>query len=51
VYACLGDKAKAIAALRDAVAAGVTNYQWWQHDPDLHSLRDDPEFIALSKGN
>lgn len=51
VYARLGDKAKAIAALRDAVAAGVTNYQWWQHDPDLRSLRDDPEFIALSKGN
>jgi TolB-like protein/Flp pilus assembly protein TadD len=50
LYAQLGDKKKAIVTLRDAVAAGVTNYQWWKHDPDLDSLRDDPEFIALSSG-
>jgi len=50
LYGRTGDKARAMAALREAVASGVTNFQWWEHDPDLDSLRDDPEFIELSKG-
>jgi TolB-like protein/Flp pilus assembly protein TadD len=49
LYARLGDKPKAIAALREAVAAGVTNFQWWQRDPDLNSLRDDPEFQEMAQ--
>ncbi len=48
LYARLGDKTKAITTLRGAVAAGVTNFQWWRHDPDLDSLRDDPDFMALA---
>jgi adenylate cyclase len=51
LYAQLGDKPKAIATLKEAVAAGVTNYQWWKHDPDLDSLHDDPEFQALARGD
>ena len=50
LYAQLGEKKKAIDTLRDAIAAGVTNFQWMLNDPDLYSLRDEPEFIALSKG-
>jgi adenylate cyclase len=49
LYAQLGEKQKAIATLRDAIAAGVTNFQWMMNDPDLYSLHDDPEFIALAK--
>ena len=49
LYAQLGEKKKAIATLRDAVAAGVTNFQWMIRDPDLTCLHDDPEFVELSK--
>ncbi len=49
LYAQLGEKQKAIATLRDAIEAGVTNFQWMMNDPDLYSLHDDPEFIALAK--
>jgi TolB-like protein/Flp pilus assembly protein TadD len=49
LYARLGDKPKAIATLREAVAAGVTNFQWWQHDPDLNILRDEPEFQEMAQ--
>jgi TolB-like protein/Flp pilus assembly protein TadD len=51
LYAQLGEKQKAITTLRDAIAAGVTNFQWMLNDPDLYSLHDDPEFIELSKGS
>jgi TolB-like protein/Flp pilus assembly protein TadD len=50
LYARLGEKKRSIATLREAIAAGVTNFQWMIHDPDLSCLRDDPEFIALSRG-
>jgi len=49
LYAQLGEKKKAIATLRDAIAAGVTNFQWMIRDPDLTCLHDDPEFVELSK--
>jgi len=35
--------------LRDAITAGVTNFQWMIRDPDLACLHDDPEFIELSR--
>jgi Flp pilus assembly protein TadD len=49
LYAQLGEKKKAVATLRDAIAAGVTNFQWMMNDPDLYSLHDDPEFMVLAK--
>jgi adenylate cyclase len=49
LYAQLGEKKKAIDTLREAIAAGVTNFQWMVRDPDLLSLHEDPEFIELSK--
>jgi TolB-like protein/Flp pilus assembly protein TadD len=49
LYAQLGEKKRAIATLRDAIAAGVTNFQWMIRDPDLTCLHDDPEFVELSK--
>ncbi len=49
LYAQLGEKKRAISTLRDAIAAGVTNFQWMMNDPDLYGLHDDPEFIDLAK--
>ena len=47
LYARLGDTRRAVATLREAIAAGVTNYGWMKHDPDLDPIRNDPEFISL----
>jgi len=47
LYARLGDPARAVAALKQAIAAGVVNYGWMEQDPDLDSIRDEPEFKAL----
>ena len=49
LYAQMGEVKKAIATLREAVAAGVVNFPWMKHDPDLNPLRSDPEFIELTK--
>ena len=43
----LQKKAEALAMLRRALAAGYGNLEWVARDPDLASLRDDPEFQAL----
>lgn len=50
LYAQLGDTRKAIDTLREAIAAGVVNFAWMKHDPDLDPLRNDPEFLELVKG-
>jgi adenylate cyclase len=46
--AVAGEKARAMELLREA-ARRVPGYirDWPRHDPDLVSLRDDPEFIAM----
>jgi TolB-like protein/Flp pilus assembly protein TadD len=49
LYAQLGEKKKAISTLREAIDAGVTNFQWMMNDPDLYSLHDDLEFLELAK--
>jgi len=50
LYAQLGETKRAIATLREAVAAGVVNFSWMAHDPDLDPLRNEPEFLELMKG-
>jgi adenylate cyclase len=49
LYAKMGEKRRAIDTLREAIDAGVRNFQWMKHDPDLNSLRDDPEYIAMTE--
>jgi len=49
LYAQLGETRRAVATLREAVAAGVVNFSWMKHDPDLDPLRNDPEFLELVK--
>jgi len=51
LYGKLGEKRRALDTLRQAIKAGVKNFDWMRHDPDLNSLRDDPEFIAMTQDN
>ncbi|MEY3608914.1 MAG: hypothetical protein RLZZ447_1702 [Verrucomicrobiota bacterium] len=37
----------ALRELRRALELGYDDFRWMQQDPDLASLRDDPEFRAL----
>ena len=50
LYSRLGEPNRAIETLRRAIEGGVRNYGWMEHDPDLDPIRDDPGFIALTKG-
>ena len=50
LYSRLGDTRRAVDTLRQAVAAGVTNFGWMKHDPDFDPIRNDPEFIELTAG-
>lgn len=49
LYVSLGETSRALDALRQAIDAGYTNLGWMQNDPDLVSLRDSPEFVALTQ--
>ena len=44
VHALSGQKAQAIATIRQAVAAGFTDYSKYSSDTDFDSLRQDPGF-------
>jgi len=47
VLALAGQKAEALAAIRQAVAAGFTEYSKFTSDSDFDSLRGDPGFKSL----
>ena len=47
VHALAGKRAEALAAIRQAVGAGFTDYSKYSSDTDLDSLRGDPEFKSL----
>ena len=50
IHALRGDKVKAVAALREAERAGWRGPLWRYHrgfDPNLASIRNDPEFKAV----
>jgi TolB-like protein/Flp pilus assembly protein TadD len=49
VYACLGDKAHALAYLERAYADGSTYLAALKTDPSLDSLRSDPRFRELQR--
>jgi adenylate cyclase len=48
-YALLQRPGEAIEMLRAAKDAGWANLEWAERDPDLISLRDDPEFQRLCR--
>ncbi len=47
VHALAGQKAKAVAVIRQAIAAGFTDYSKYSSDTDLDSIREDTEFKSL----
>jgi hypothetical protein len=47
VHALVGQKAKALAVIRQAVAAGFTDYSKYSSDTDFDSIREDAEFKSL----
>ena len=47
VYLGLGDKARAIAYLEQALAADSQMVAWVGHDAIFDSLRAEPRFVAL----
>ena len=49
-YAMIGDKKTSIENLKKAIDNGFGNYEYIKHDPDLKSLRKEPEFILLTQG-
>jgi Flp pilus assembly protein TadD len=49
-YALIDDKTKAIENLKIAMDNGFENYDYLRHDPDLNSLKEEPEFIAITEG-
>ena len=50
VYAVLEEKAEALGLLRRLKQAGILNADWARRDPDLASMHQDPEFLALIGG-
>ena len=49
IYALQGKTEKALEALRQAVDYGWRGLWWYwlEHDPNLDSIRDEPEFQAM----
>ena len=47
VYAKLGRKEDALAALENVFSRGYGKRDWVERDPDYDSLRDDPRFQAM----
>ncbi len=49
IYALQGETEKALQVLRQAVDRGWRAFWWYwlEHDPKLHSLRDEPEFQTI----
>jgi adenylate cyclase len=48
VYARLGQTDSALTALAQSIGKGHAAFGWMKNDPDLASLRQHPEFIALT---
>jgi len=49
-YALIEDKKAAVKNLKRAMDNGFENYDYLRHDPDLNSLKEEPEFIAITEG-
>ncbi|HEX9656579.1 MAG TPA: protein kinase [Bacteroidota bacterium] len=49
-YATIGDTQLALQSLKKAIATGYGFYEWIKRDPDLDSIRNEPEYIELMKG-
>jgi hypothetical protein len=50
VHALAGQKAQAIASIRESIASGYTDYFKYASDADFDSLRGEPEFKTMLAG-
>ena len=48
-YARIGENRLALDTLRNAIGAGFGEYGWVERDPDLDSIRGEPEYAELMK--
>jgi len=48
-YARIGEKRLAVDTLKNAISAGFGEYEWIVRDPDLDSIRGEPEYAELMK--
>lgn len=48
VYSRLGETDRALVALRQSIEKGHASFGWMRNDPDLATLHDHPEFLALT---
>ena len=46
-FALEGQAKEAILTLQKAVDNGFGHWSWIEHDSDIDSLREDPDFIAM----
>ncbi|HTX19315.1 MAG TPA: protein kinase [Bacteroidota bacterium] len=49
-YANIGDKPAALQTLKKALTAGYGFHEWTKRDPDLDSIRNEPEYLEMMKG-
>src|ERR1041385_2039163 len=49
-YSSVGDKPLALQSLKDAISAGYGFFEWIKRDPDLESIRNEPEYIEMMNG-
>ena len=47
IYSMAGEHQAAIECLEQAVAAGLTQRGWLEHDSNLDAIREDPRVRAL----
>ncbi len=47
MYSRLGKNEEAIDSLERAVKYGFGHREWFEQDPDLNPIRDEPRFQAL----
>ena len=50
LFSRIGETKKAVATLREAIGAGVTNFGWIKNDPDFDAIRNDPEYQEMMAG-
>jgi tetratricopeptide (TPR) repeat protein len=50
-YAIIGENAKALDLLKEAIEAGFEHIEWLKRDPDFDNIRQEKEFVELMKGN
>jgi adenylate cyclase len=49
-YATIGETSLSLASLKNAITSGYGFYEWIKRDPDLDSIRNEPEYIELMTG-